>query len=73
MLTVTATPIPRTLHMALVGVRDMSLMETPPKDRLAIQTIVAPFSETLIQSAIEQELERSGQVYFVNNRIQSIH
>ena len=72
-LTLTATPIPRTLHMALTGLRDMSLMETPPKDRLAIQTVVAPWQEGLIKSAIEQELERAGQVYFVHDRIESIH
>jgi transcription-repair coupling factor (superfamily II helicase) len=68
-----ATPIPRTLHMSIVGLRDMSVIETPPKDRLAIQTVVAPFSETLVQSAIEQELAREGQVYFVHNRVQSIY
>ncbi len=72
-LTMTATPIPRTLHMSLVGLRDMSLIETPPKDRLAIQTIVAPFQESLIQRAIEEELARKGQVYFVHNRVESIY
>ena len=72
-LTMTATPIPRTLHMSLVGLRDMSVIETPPKDRLAIQTIVAPFQESLIQRAIEEELAREGQVYFVHNRVESIH
>jgi transcription-repair coupling factor (superfamily II helicase) len=71
-LTMSATPIPRTLHMSLVGLRDMSVIETPPKDRLAIQTLVAPFKESLIQSAIEQELAREGQVYFVHNRVESI-
>jgi transcription-repair coupling factor (superfamily II helicase) len=71
-LTMSATPIPRTLHMSIVGLRDMSVIETPPKDRLAIQTVVAPFSETLVQSAIEQELAREGQVYFVHNRVESI-
>lgn len=71
-LTLTATPIPRTLHMALTGLRDMSLMETPPKDRLAIQTVVAPWNEGLIKSAIEQELARGGQVYFVHDRIETI-
>jgi transcription-repair coupling factor (superfamily II helicase) len=71
-LTLSATPIPRTLHMSLVGLRDMSVIETPPKDRLAIQTVVAPFSERLVQSAIEQELERAGQVYFVHNRVETI-
>jgi transcription-repair coupling factor (superfamily II helicase) len=72
-LTMSATPIPRTLHMSLVGLRDMSLIETPPKDRLAIQTVVAPFREQLVQSAIESELAREGQVYFVHNRVESIY
>src|SRR5437660_1405845 len=71
-LTMSATPIPRTLHMSLVGLRDMSVIETPPKDRMAIQTVVANWDEKLIQSAIEQELERGGQVYFVHNRVESI-
>jgi transcription-repair coupling factor (superfamily II helicase) len=72
-LTMSATPIPRTLHMSLVGLRDMSLIETPPKDRLAIQTVVAPFSERLVQTAIEAELAREGQVYLVHNRVESIY
>jgi transcription-repair coupling factor (superfamily II helicase) len=71
-LTMSATPIPRTLHMSLVGLRDMSVIETPPRDRLAIQTTVAPFQETLIQRAIEEELARHGQVFFVHNRVESI-
>jgi transcription-repair coupling factor (superfamily II helicase) len=71
-LTMSATPIPRTLHMSLVGLRDMSLIETPPKDRLAIQTNVSPFSETLVQRAIVEELSRGGQVFFVHNRVESI-
>jgi transcription-repair coupling factor (superfamily II helicase) len=71
-LTMSATPIPRTLHMSLVGLRDMSIIETPPKDRMAIQTVVASWDDKLIQSAIEQELERGGQVYFVHNRVESI-
>jgi transcription-repair coupling factor (superfamily II helicase) len=71
-LTMSATPIPRTLHMSLVGLRDMSLIETPPKDRMAIQTVVASWDEKLIQSSIEQELERGGQVYFVHNRVDTI-
>ncbi len=71
-LTMSATPIPRTLHMSLVGLRDMSVIETPPKDRMAIQTVVANWDEKLIQSALEQELERGGQVYFVHNRVESI-
>jgi len=72
-LTMSATPIPRTMHMAIVGLRDMSVIETPPKDRMAIQTVVAAFDEKLIKSAIEQELERGGQVYFVHNRVDSIY
>jgi transcription-repair coupling factor (superfamily II helicase) len=71
-LTMSATPIPRTLHMSLVGLRDMSVIETPPKDRLAIQTTVAPFSETLIQRVMEEELNRGGQVFFLHNRVESI-
>src|SRR6202163_2951416 len=71
-LTMSATPIPRTLHMSLVGLRDMSVIETPPKDRMAIQTVVANWDEKLIQSSIEQELDRGGQVYFVHNRIDTI-
>src|ERR1700752_112902 len=72
-LTMSATPIPRTLHMSLVGMRDMSVIETPPKDRIAIQTVVARFDEKLIRTAIEHELERGGQVYFVHNRVESIY
>ena len=71
-LTMSATPIPRTLHMSLLGIRDMSVIETPPKDRLSIHTVVAHFDKDLIQTAIEQELARGGQVYFVHNRIDSI-
>ncbi len=71
-LTMSATPIPRTLNMSLLGLRDMSIIETPPRDRLAIQTNVAPFSENIIRSAIEQELQRQGQVFFVHNRVESI-
>jgi transcription-repair coupling factor (superfamily II helicase) len=72
-LTLSATPIPRTLNMSLVGLRDMSVIETPPKDRLAIQTVVAPFSEPLIRRAIEEELSRHGQVFLVHNRVESIY
>ena len=72
-LTMSATPIPRTLHMSLLGLRDMSVIETPPKDRMAIQTVVAAWDNTLIRSAIEKELERGGQVYFVHNRVDSIY
>jgi transcription-repair coupling factor (superfamily II helicase) len=71
-LALSATPIPRTLHMSLVGLRDMSVIETPPRDRLAIQTVVQPFGEDLVRSAIETELAREGQVYFIHNRIESI-
>jgi transcription-repair coupling factor (superfamily II helicase) len=72
-LALSATPIPRTLHMSLVGLRDMSLIETPPRDRLAIQTVVAPFNEELVRTAIENELARDGQVYFIHNRVESIY
>ena len=72
-LAMSATPIPRTLHMSLVGLRDMSIIETPPKDRMAIQTVVARFDEKIVRSAIEVELERGGQVFFVHNRVESIY
>jgi transcription-repair coupling factor (superfamily II helicase) len=72
-LTLSATPIPRTLNMSLVGLRDMSVIETPPKDRLAIQTVVAPFSESLVRRAIEEELARDGQVFLVHNRVETIY
>src|SRR5438552_893812 len=72
-LTMSATPIPRTLHMSMVGLRDMSVIETPPKDRIAIQTNVAAYDDKLVKSAIEHELERGGQVYFVHNRVESIY
>jgi transcription-repair coupling factor (superfamily II helicase) len=71
-LTMSATPIPRTLHMSLLGLRDMSVIETPPKDRLSINTVVAHFDSNLIKTAIEQELARQGQVYFVHNRVDTI-
>jgi len=71
-LTLSATPIPRTLHMSLVGVRDMSTMETPPEQRLPIKTYVAEYNERLIREAILRELERNGQVFFVHNRVQGI-
>jgi transcription-repair coupling factor (superfamily II helicase) len=72
-LAMSATPIPRTLHMSLMGLRDLSVIETPPKDRMAIQTVVAKFDEKIIRSAIEVELERGGQVYFVHNRVETIY
>src|SRR5215831_8853666 len=71
-LTMSATPIPRTLHMSMIGLRDMSIIETPPKDRIAVQTVVASWDEKLVRSAIEQELDRGGQVYFVHNRVDTI-
>jgi len=71
-LTMTATPIPRTLNMSLTGLRDISLIETPPKDRLAIHTVVTSFNRSLIASAIKKELARRGQVYFIYNRIEDI-
>jgi transcription-repair coupling factor (superfamily II helicase) len=72
-LTLTATPIPRTLHMSLTGVRDMSTIDTPPEERLPIRTYVADYDENLIRQAIRRELERGGQVYFVHNRIMGIY
>jgi len=71
-LTLSATPIPRTLHMSLVGVRDMSTMETPPDQRLPIKTYVAQYDERLVREAVLRELERNGQVFFVHNRVESI-
>ncbi|MDX6613989.1 MAG: hypothetical protein QOD75_3175 [Blastocatellia bacterium] len=71
-LTLSATPIPRTLNMSLSGLRDMSVIETPPRDRLAIQTQVVQFSEPVIKSAIELELGRGGQIFFIHNRVESI-
>ncbi|HVD77555.1 MAG TPA: DEAD/DEAH box helicase, partial [Vicinamibacteria bacterium] len=72
-LTLSATPIPRTLQMGLAGIRDMSVIETPPKDRLAIQTSIVRFATDVITTAIRQELARDGQVYFVHNRVESIY
>ena len=72
-LTLSATPIPRTLQMGLAGIRDMSVIETPPKDRLAIQTAIVKFSTDVITTAIRQELGREGQVYIVHNRVESIY
>jgi transcription-repair coupling factor (superfamily II helicase) len=71
-LTLSATPIPRTLNMSLSGLRDMSLIETPPRDRLAIQTQVVQSSDAVIKSAIDLELARGGQVFFIHNRVESI-
>jgi len=72
-LTLTATPIPRTLHMSLLGVRDLSIIATPPEDRRAIRTFVLKFDPLAVKEAIENELKRGGQVYFVHNRVRSIH
>lgn len=71
-LTLTATPIPRTLHMAMVGMRDMSVIETPPEDRFPVQTYVVEHNDELVRTAIRRELERQGQVYYVHNRVRSI-
>lgn len=72
-ISLSATPIPRTLNMSLIGLRDLSLIETPPKDRLAVQTVVVKFSRNIIHSAIDLELKRQGQVFFVHNSIETIH
>ena len=72
-LTLTATPIPRTLHMALAGIRDLSVIDTPPEDRVPIKTYVLPYDEHVIREAILRELDRGGQVYYVHNRVQSIY
>lgn len=71
-LTLSATPIPRTLNMSLLGMRDMSVIETPPRDRLAINTQVVQFSENVIRAAIDLELARNGQVFFIHNRVETI-
>jgi transcription-repair coupling factor (superfamily II helicase) len=72
-LTLTATPIPRTLHMSMLGVRDVSTIETPPEDRLSIRTTVTRFDAEVIRRAVEEEIGRGGQVFFVHNRVESIH
>ena len=72
MLTLTATPIPRTLHMSLVGIRDMSVLEEPPVDRQPIQTYVMEYDEEMVREAISRELSRGGQVYYVYNRVNNI-
>lgn len=71
-LTLSATPIPRTLHMSMVGIRDMSVLETPPLDRLPVQTHVVDYSDALVRDAILRELARGGQVFFLYNRVRSI-
>jgi transcription-repair coupling factor (superfamily II helicase) len=72
-LTLTATPIPRTLHMSMLGVRDLSVIETPPENRFPVQTYVVEYSATLIREAVERELARNGQVYYLFNRVQGIY
>ena len=71
-LSLTATPIPRTLHMSLIGIRDMSLLEEPPMDRVPIQTYVAEYSDEIVREAIARELARGGQVYYVSNKVKNI-
>ncbi|MEI6208717.1 MAG: transcription-repair coupling factor [Desulfuromonadales bacterium] len=71
-MTLTATPIPRTLYMSMMGIRDLSIIDTPPVDRLAVKTFVARFSEELIREAVMRELRRGGQIFFVHNRVQTI-
>ena len=71
-LTLTATPIPRTLHMSLIGIRDMSVLEEPPVDRLPIQTYVMEYNDEMVREAIHRELARGGQVYYVYNRVNNI-
>lgn len=71
-LTLTATPIPRTMHMSLIGIRDMSVLEEAPQDRQPIQTFVCEYNEEMVREAINRELARGGQVYYVYNRVQSI-
>ncbi len=71
-LTLTATPIPRTLHLALAGLRDLTLIETPPRDRSPVLTFIEPWDDGLLEEAIARELDRGGQVYFVHNRIETI-
>src|SRR5205823_3163261 len=71
-LTLSATPIPRTLYLSLVGVKDMSTIETPPLNRLPVETVVSGYDERLIRDAINRELERQGQIFFLHNRVQTI-
>jgi transcription-repair coupling factor (superfamily II helicase) len=72
-LTLTATPIPRTLHMALMGLRDLSIITTPPADRLAIRTMVSRYNDAVVLEGVKRELARGGQVFFVHNRVEDIH
>ena len=71
-LTLSATPIPRTLYLSLMGARDMSLIETPPPNRQPVETIVSAYDERIFRDAIQRELMRGGQVYFLHNRVQTI-
>src|SRR5262249_3665030 len=71
-LTLTATPIPRTLHMSLAGLRDMTLMQTPPRDRSPVLTYLEPWDDALIEEGVTRELDRGGQVFLVHNRIETI-
>ena len=71
-MAITATPVPRTLQMSMIGVRDLTVIETPPQDRLAIETYLSPYDESLITRAITSELERGGQAFFVHNRVRTI-
>ena len=71
-LTLTATPIPRTLHMSLIGIRDMSVLEEAPNDRLPIQTFVCEYNDELVREAIVREMTRGGQIYYVYNRVNNI-
>ncbi|MGI8855028.1 MAG: transcription-repair coupling factor, partial [Thermomicrobiales bacterium] len=71
-LTLSATPIPRTLHLSLIGVRDLSMIQTPPEERLPVRTFVTPYTESIVREVILRELDRGGQVFFVHNRVQSI-
>ena len=71
-LTLTATPIPRTLQMSLSGVRDITVIETPPRDRHPIQTYVGLYDEGMVERAIEREIDRGGQVYYLHNRVETI-
>src|SRR5699024_9573693 len=71
-LTLTATPIPRTLHMSMIGVRDLSVIETPPENRFPVQTYVLEYNPVFIKESIEREMARNGQVYFLYNRVENI-
>ncbi|NJK90587.1 MAG: hypothetical protein HC904_01405 [Blastochloris sp.] len=71
-LTLSATPIPRTLYLSLMGARDMSVIETPPKSRLPVETTVTSYDERIVRAAIQRELQRGGQVFYLHNRVQSI-